>query len=572
MLGDQRAAGGGFALAAINLFGATAMLAVAAFLFEPSIIDIGVYIERGKYALLGYTLTYAGTLVLIAIAGGVRTGRAFVNYAASLAVGSIALLALGLLFAALAADALFYREPANVWVGLLALASVVCFSASFAGEVAERQVQAATPVAARGFFGTFLTTGALLTAALAAAMVYVNAGVFLFYVLQANVLEGVDIDFGRFAAGVIIVVRDVIAERGPLAVILGLLGAFAISLFAGLAALGERASQRAAPPAKLSEDDTAFITRSATELWAYAEARGYGGHAKSLLWLVTLPSLLAPAILGSIIGLNLHNWVPRPYTPEALHVLGWHVYEREVGFASIAMIFAGIFWGALPNAILARLSRAYSEMVGWSGFANGQTAIEPYLATFLRSGFLSRDKAFDPGAFLHRLNTMYEPYMLFPAVFLSLAAAVAWHHDMSRYHVLSGRYVEVMNYWTLEKHRYPYASVQGVKLGCTYDDGRAVASYEIALPDGFSINLLWRHADERLDDLARVDGLMPPAVPRTFRTTQPLFREARSGFDPVCLEELAGGLPEAEGERLRAIFRVEEWHKARWLERTTAPK
>jgi hypothetical protein len=260
--------------------------------------------------------------------------------------------------------------------------------------------------------------------------------------------------------------------------------------------------------------------------------------------------------------------VPRPYALEELNGLGWHVYERTMGASAIVMMFAGILWGGLPNAIISRLWRSYSEMAGWSGFATGQTAPEPYLRLAVSSGALSPEQRFDPGHFLHRLNTMFEPYFFFPAVLVSFAAAIAWHHDMSRYHVLTDRYVEVMSYWTLERQRYPYSAVRGVELECFIDNGRPVASYEILLPDGFSVDLFDKTSfADHVTDLARVDALIPAAEPRTF-----VIREGQSAYDPICVEALAAALPEDDAGRLRAVFRTETWHRARWRERIGVAK
>ena len=151
---------------------------------------------------------------------------------------------------------------------------------------------------------------------------------------------------------------------------------------------------------------------------------------------------------------------------------------------------------------------------------------------------------------------------------MSLAAGIAWHHDMSRYHVLTDTYVEVMSYWTLERQRYPYTAVRGVELECLIDDGRPVASYEIMLPDGFSADLFEKKSfADHVSDLVRVDTLVPASVPRTFA-----MREGVSAFDPICVEVLVAASPEEDAGRLRAIFRTEAWHRARWRERIGVAK
>jgi hypothetical protein len=569
MAEDVRLAGGGWALRTICVLGAAAMAAAAVYLFEPGLADLGFYVERGKYALAGYTLIYAALLVgFAATAGALRTGHALVDYALSFAAGPFALFALGFLFSALAVDAYVYRDPANYWVTLLAAPAALCFVAASLSEFAGRQAEAslAASGASRGALAGLLFVAFSFTAALAAVVIYINAGYLLFYLLQANLLDGSDIDLSRVGPALVTLLAQVVVERWQFVVIMGTVGALLIYGFTALSGMRDRASLGKRPA--LSSIDEAYVARCADALRAYADERGYAKNARRWLWLVALPSLLAPMMLASVVGFNLHNWVPRPYALEDLNVLGWHVYERTIGASAIAILSAGILWGVLPNAIIARLWRGYSEMAGWSGFATGQVTPEPYLRMAVSSGALSPEQPFEPGYFLHRLNTRHEPYFLFPAVLMSLAAGIAWHHDMSRYHVLTGKYVEVMSYWTLERQRYPYNAVRGIELECLIDDGRLVASYEIMLPDGYSVDLFDKKSfADHVNDLARVDALVPASVPRTFAT-----RKGQSAFDPICVEALAAALPEEDAGRLRAVFRTEAWHRARWRERIGVAK
>jgi len=568
MAGDARPAGGGWTLRAICLLGAAAMAAAGVFLFEPAPADLGVYVERGKYALAGYTLIYAALLVTFAATVGVlRTGNALADYALSFAAGPIALFALGFLFLALAVDAYFYRDPANMWVAMFAIPAALCFIAMSLSEFADKQAETdGGGNDARGVLAGLVTVTFYFVFALAAVVIYINAGYLLFYLLQANLLDGSDIELSRIGPAVITLLAQVAVERWQFVVIMGTAGALLIYGFTALAGMLGRSRQRHKP--ELSSADEAYVARCADELRAYADGRGYARHARTWLWFVALPSLLAPMMLASVVGFNLHNWVPRPYALEELRVLGWHVYERTMGASAIVMMFAGILWGVLPNAIISRLWRGYSEMAGWSGFATGQAAPEPYLRLAVSRGAVSPEQRFDPGHFLHRLNTMFEPYFLFPAVLMSLAAGIAWHHDMSRYHVLTDRYVEVMSYWTLERQRYLYSEVRGVELECLIDDGKPVASYEIMLPNGFSADLFnKKNFADHVDDLARVDALVPASVPRMFAT-----REGQSAYDPVCVEALVAGLPEEDAGRLRGVLRTETWHRTRWRERIGVAK
>jgi hypothetical protein len=273
-------------------------------------------------------------------------------------------------------------------------------------------------------------------------------------------------------------------------------------------------------------------------------------------------------LLAFAVGINLHNWVPRPYDPAVLEAAGWHIYERSIGVSAFVMLLAAVFWSVFPNAILARLSRSYSEMSGWASFASNASPIslEAYLTYLLRAGILRREETFDPGKMLHHFNTAWEPLAMYPAVLLTFLAAIAWHHDQSRYHVLTDQYVEVMSYWTLERQRYPYAAVRGVELSCSIDGDRAAASYTMLLPGGFTVDLSdSKSFVDRVADLAHVDALIPASTPRVLGS-----REGRSTYDPICVEALAADLPEEDAIRLRAVFRTEDWYRARWRERIGA--
>ncbi len=575
MAGDVRSAGGGWALRTICVLGAAAMAAVGVYLFEPGLADLGFYVERGKYALAGYTLIYAALLVgFAATAGVLRTGNGPTDYAFSFVAGPIALFALGLLFLALAVDAYLYRDPTNFWVSLLAIPAVLCFVATSLSTFAETQSVASSGdgrSGSRGMLAGLLKVTVYFVLSLAATVIYINAGYLLFYLLQANLLDGNDLDLTRIGSALIAVLREVIAERWLFVVIMGTLGSLLIYAIAGLVAWGTGGSQ-SGPQAYDPQDET-FVERSAQQVRDYAAARGYDRDGLRLLWLVVLPSMFAPMVVALIVGVNLHNWFPRPYEAAQLEALGWFVYERSVGLSVAVMVFAALLWGALPNAVISRLWRTYSEAVGWSGFTTQQVSLETYLRQFLRSGFLSRERPFEPGAFLHRINTMYEPYFLFSATAATFVAAIMWHHDLSRYYVLTDRYAEVMSYWTLERRRVPYASAHEVAIGCEYEDGRPRLSFAIRLPGGFEVDFLARQAvDDRLADLFRLDEAIPPSVPRVFSVVQPFLQPARSGFDAVCIEELAAGLPEADGDRLRQVTRVEVWHRQRWRERIGTKK
>lgn len=581
MEGDARSAGGGWALRTICVLGAAAMAAVGVYLFEPGLADLGFYVERGKYALAGYTLIYAALLVgFAATAGVLRTRLSALDFVLSLFTGPLALLGLGAMFAALAGEALLFRDPVNYWVGLLAIPAVLCFAASSLAEKAEKVADAehAAPELddeaddndskGSGTLGLLVWFVTFITVTLVAVFVAIQAGFALYYLLQANLLDGRDLEVERIGPMLLELARNVVAEQWVFAVVTaGIIGGL-LFLFIVASAFFTRGK----PGRVINDDEATALWLYAAQLRAYADARGYSRDAKRVLWLVVVPSLLAPMAILLIAALG-SSWFSGPYGPDALAQLGWHVYEHRLGFAAVVLLLAALLWGVLPNAILSRLSHGYAERAAWSGFATGWLSVEDYLAKLYSAGAFSLDQPFDPGAFLRRINTAFEPYLLFPAVPLTLAGAILLHHDSSRYYLLTEDYVEVMGYWSLERHRYPYSHVQGVVLGCSYGkNDREDATYSIVLPDGFSIELFRNGPENHIADLAKVDAKIGHSVPRSYAMRTPPLRPAESRYDALCVETLASSLAEEDGDRFRAIFRAEEWHRQRWEQRTTAPK
>jgi hypothetical protein len=558
------------------------MAAAGAYLFEPSLIQLDIYVERGKYALAGYTLIYAALLVAFAaMAGVLRTGVSAADFVLSLFTGPLALFGLGAMFSVLAGDALFFRDPVNFWVGLLAIPAALCFAASSLAEKAEKIADEedtesvldddADDGASRGgglpgllfWFVTFVTI------TLVAVFLAIQAGFALFYLLRANLLDGRDIDVARIGPMLLDLAYNVVSEQWIFVVVTaGLLGALVFVFIAASAFL-----TRGKPERQINDDEATALWLYAAQLRAYAEARRYSQGARRLLWLVILPSLLAPMAILIAVALPGASWLAGPYNANALAEFGWHIYEHRMGFSIVVLVFAALLWGAAPNAILSRLSRSYSERAGWSGFATGRLSVEDHLAKQYAAGALALDQPFDPGAFLHRVNIAFEPRFLFPAVPLTLAGAILAHHDTSRYHLLTERHIEVMGYWSLEKHRFAYDQVQRVVLGCAYSkNGREDATYSLVLPDGFSIELFRKGPENNIGDLAKVDAKIGQNVPRSFAVRTPLFRPDESRYDALCVETLAASLREPDGDRFRVIFRAEEWQRQRWEQRTSPPK
>lgn len=550
--------------AAVKVTGAALMFAAAAYLLNPTLVDLGFYLEARKHELLAYTLIYAaGLIVISATVGAIRTGNLIGDVIASLTVGSFALLGLGIIFGSLAIAALLADEP-NVWLALLALPSALCLRAALTWD---SRKTAPTPPAQRWTIGrasaSYVWAAAYFSISFAVGFVVLGAGYVLFRLLEANLIDGMDIHLGRVLSRAPDALWTVTVNFGPTLLLLGVAFALAIAAinFVGWALGGLFALLPRAEPRGLTHEEAAYIVRSEAAVRRYAEERGYSRFAAPIVG-GALANTTVFVGLGAYFALHLHKWIPRPYSAEQLQGIGWHLYYNEPTNALLPIIFAFIGWSLLPFAVAYRLSPTFAEMYGWSGFGLKRANVSPapYIEGMVHSGQLSLSRTFDPGNFLRDLNKSFEPYFFIPAVILTFIAAIIWHHDVSRYYLMTEDRIEVMNYWTLEKQRTTYAEVSDVILGCEFDsDDRPDLSYEIRLPNDFSIELL--KIDELLR-LYRVDGKIPGTVERLFG----------AGYDAHCIEKLAAGLPGFGGEMVREVFRVEEWHRRRWEKRISKPK
>jgi hypothetical protein len=198
----------------------------------------------------------------------------------------------------------------------------------------------------------------------------------------------------------------------------------------------------------------------------------------------------------------------------------------------------------------------YAEAHGWLGLA--ETPPDTAIRTLLQSGTLSPSERFDPGKALRDLSGMFSTTFAIAAVLLTFVTAILWHHDQSRYFLITDEYVEVMDYWTLQKHRYGFDKIARVDLHCSDKD----AEYELVLPDGFSVDVLDRSSlRNRFSDLKRVDAKVGETVARNL---PPIDYEDY----PPCIEDLVRDWAEADADAAKEIFRLEDWQRQRWIQRT----
>lgn len=548
---------------ALHLSGAVAMFAVGAVVIEPGLVNLGIYIDSRRFELTAYSLVFAAVVVAIAeMLGSIKPTASNIGSYFRFVV-QMSLYGLGMLFAVVAFNAIFVHEPPEYLVALMAVPSALCFlSASF---LERRSNQNAEPNGAAAsteertwaqYLGWLLRVTILMSILYLVVVVVVTVGFTWFRLLEASALNGTAIGIGRalpvLGAAVAFVVERYGVASAAVGAISGL-GIVAFDLLARAVRRGADASEAAKPV------DEAFVEKAAAQLTAYAEEREYSKYSRRVMWF-GLALIFVPMLAGVALLICLNSWLHSPYSAENLNALGWHLLVVSFGPAVVAMTFAGLLWGTLLNGFTIMAWPWYAEAHGWSGFAVKRPPISLPVAVrmLIQSGKLSPNEPFDPGKALRNFSGLFTTTFAIAAVVVTFITAILWHHDQSRYFLITDRYVEVMEYWTLQRHRYSFDQVTRVDLQCRGND----AEYELVLPDEFSVDVLDRSSlAARFSDVQRVDGLVGNSVVRNLPPT------SRTDY-PRCVEDMVSDWDEANADAAKEIFRLEDWQRQRWIERS----
>lgn len=555
------------ALAPVIGMVAGVMVVAGIYLLDPAAIDFGFALDAGRTWLVGVYLIAAGFAFAYVLAWpkGIESGSITVDLLANFLIGEISHFVYGGISLAIGGQALF-ASPPNFWAaallvpGLLSMTIALSDNKDKKEEAADEEGDATSPESGQVNFGAttlfLIMYGAIYAAYMFAAFVWIGLAFWLYYTLKAVILDGAAFDTTAAGASLWTVVVNALPTAAPLAIVIAL-------VVVGIGVIGvlfQWLSQRGSPDGnrELSEAEIAYIDASAETVGAYSKAQGYDRNVWVIqaFGLVTVLGALgigaAIAVFGSAI------FMPPPAGPS------FPIELRPGGFSAVGWIFVAIFLSPLPNSILSRLSRRYSERAGWVaiGVKNDYFSLKGKLTTFVRARWLSTATPINPGAFLHVANLSFERFFYVPAVALVAATLFFTHRDLNAVHSLTAEQIEVVNYWTLARERFSYGDVRQVELRCFLTGkGKTTEAYELQFKDGRTLNIFKKQAvvEAQLEAYEAVDAkLVALGVPFAPGPHQGLFKGDERGYDPACVETLVQEFPEALRDRVRRLFHLDD--------------
>lgn len=552
-----------------------AMVATSVYLLDPLLFDPSGAHEPGRWNLVAGFLIYAAFVLAFGTAyPRVQTKSATLNMFLVFAVGSVPLMAVGFMELALAVQALF-AEPMRFWVALLAvpgtLSLLAMFNADVEVEKAERaeELEAAETITAdsgKGNAGSTLKAhvlaGLLLAPAMAVLAVWIGAAFGLYYMLAATLLADKRFDEEALGSQVALLWHAVVPVALPtvlaIALIMPAIG-IVVALLRWISLRGARNANR-----DLTAEEMVYIEESEKVVRAYAEARGYSkGY-----WLVAIGYL--PLLIGMMgatlyVSFNIERWLG-PVVAGRADAGDVFLYINDVGFSLLILLFASILWTAVPGMVAARFSKQLGERSGWMnvGVQEQYVSLTGRLTNFVRTGRLKPRAPIDPGRFLIEAGRSLEPFMLYPAVGLTILGLVFWQLDRGDYELITGRYIEVVDYWTQQPTRFAYADVESVEIECWFGKNDSLdVAYRIKLPDGHSVDLFDAGAiADQLSAYEKVEAHLVAAGARfDFATREPWGKAAFYAYHSDCVIRLAAEHDASTAERVRRLMRLDAWEQ-----------
>jgi hypothetical protein len=550
---------------------AGAMLVAGVYLLDPAAVDLGFELEAARTWIVGaFLIAAAAALVFkLAFPKGLESGSLALDTLAMFTLGDIAHFAYAFIALGIGGEALI-ASPANYWAALFLVPGMVSLAIAFsddddedadkgAGEPDEDAEDDETSadgdrvtVGEAGRMSLFL--GALFAGYMIAIALLVSVGIWTHQRLRGAIFDGEVLD-GASAAALWTAIVKVVPGVAPIAIALvAVLGAiFFLSLV-----LPWPSSWRSTPSAKggLSAAGDAFVEASEKAVIAYARAQGYGS---SLMDFFGFLSVMGAIGVGAIVMFGVIEFMkPQPAGPSFPLVIAPGGVSMIVGFFAFLMLWI------VPQSIMSRLSRRFSERAGWVLLRPSKNpyALREKIAAFVRTGQLSTARPIDPGAFLHAANLSVERYYYVPAAVTGAVALFLLHRDLTTADVLTAETIEVTDYWTAAMTRFTYTDVRRVELRCYLTDKSATQeAYVLHFKDGQSVDIFGSNeavaaqlaALEAID--AKLTALGVPFVPGAH---QGWFKGDVPGYEPACVERLAEEFGQELQPRIKALFHLDQ--------------
>jgi hypothetical protein len=252
----------------------------------------------------------------------------------------------------------------------------------------------------------------------------------------------------------------------------------------------------------------------------------------------------------------------------------WRLYLVAWPGTSLAALVVMLSFAFVPRAIAKLLSRRAAEICGVRLLRadRGAGALEAQVVARVRDRSLAPGTMFDAAALLRTLGVTTAVFVVVWNALLAAGVAAWWPHERARDALYTEGGIETGGFWSMERTRHPYASVEAVFLKCTtFAIGGAAIGYTIVLPGVVQRELVTRHRlMTNLEETLRVDAKLREAgVPFVFA----LPEEAPAGaeiVDRMCIVALTDGMDDATRAKVEQLFHLDEWFERRWRLRTGA--
>lgn len=523
---------------------AIAVFGVAVLLLVPGLAPVS-----RSYAPLGLFLLCAALLTGTNLALPDRDNKTVTGILAIIVI--VLSLATALIAFALAGEALF-EHPGDFWALLFAVLATGLFLAIPWEKTDRAEDDGLKPHSGQNRplreIGRAVLRALFGTALVGVTFLLFGIGFHVFVSLHA-------ILFAQPPGGVFAALSGIVDILPDLAPILVLLPAVLIVvdvvriLLGWLFIAGYREANR-----DLTVEEITYVERSAETVEDYASRCGYAdADAPGALvnWLV----------YGGLAVLLFWAWQVnfQPYKPPTPPHTGLYLMiPLDIGPSSVLLLFVVILSWSAPEFLLSCVWRDYAETMAWRNLTKKrlETSLKDHLVRFLRIGRLDPRAPIDPGRFLRRGGLALTRPWFFAFILLSAITAFFWVHDQAKTDIISDRGFEVVNYWTFEKARFPFAAVRSVELKCTWDNDKPDFAYTIHLPQGYDVEMVrWLKQDGSFAEYAAVDeALRRRNTPFRFYVRKPVWADPVTDYDPGCVRTLAVLYPGIE-----RLFHLEAW-------------
>jgi hypothetical protein len=558
-------------VAALDAAVGAVLLVAGVYLIEPSMLDLGLYLEADRYLLAGLVFAYVGLVFTYAgLLGLAAPGEGFVSGLASAlfgTVGRLCVAAMMLTFAVRAGGAglpmPWIALPAGA--GLLAMLSVPfaaiarARSAVAAAAAADHTITADSGKSAPFLAASYLRNAATFVVTVSVSVFVLGLALIAYVLLDRAFIEGRTISLTVAAE---VVGRTLV----PMVVVVGQL-MVALFLIGGAASwFGERRRRRDKDGLErdLSPEEVSFAAACVQQVRDYVAAQGLAAAARQAtsmwVWVIIGLGLIALWLLW-----DGERALAQTYAPPSE---AWQFYLIDVSgttFAALALLTSLAF---VPQAVLKLVSRRAAEASGASMLKADRTAgqLEGEIVKRVRDRSLTPGTPFDAGELMRTWGITTAVIALVWNVLLAGGVAVWWPHERARDTLFTEEGIETGDFWTMERTVHRYDAVLAAHPMC---DGDGDIGYAIVLPGDLRRALLSESGfRSRLDDVVKIDGKLRAAGVKFVFALPEDDSSDGDVVDRLCVIDLTRDMDEGTRAKVEQVLHLDEWFERRWRQRT----